>query len=50
MALIDDVDRLQSIYLNRATGIGNDDDERDYLYTGRAFLMIHAWPRWFPRG
>lgn len=30
MSLIDDVDGLQSIYINRATGNGNDDDERYY--------------------
>lgn len=30
MSLIDDVEGLQSVYINRTTGNGNDDDERDY--------------------
>lgn len=36
MSLIDDVDALQSIYINRATGNGSNDDERDYpIYRNR---------------
>jgi hypothetical protein len=52
MALIDDVDSLQSIYINRATGNGNDDDERDYpLYrqsvvdNPRIASLVPAWVR-----
>jgi hypothetical protein len=52
MALIDDVDSLQSIYINRATGNGNDDDERDYplyrqsvLDDPRVALLVPGWVR-----
>lgn len=52
MAIIDDVDRLQSIYINRATGIGNDDDERDYALYRQSVLdapllasLVPAWVR-----
>jgi hypothetical protein len=52
MALIDDVDSLQSIYINRATGKGNDDDERDYLLYRQSVLddprmasLVPAWVR-----
>lgn len=52
MALIDDVDGLQSIYINRATGNGSDDDERDYplcrqkiLEDPRVASLVPAWVR-----
>ena len=52
MALIDDVEGLQSIYINRATGNGNDDDERDYplyrqsvLDDPRVASLVPAWLR-----
>ncbi|WP_313450987.1 abortive infection family protein [Pseudomonas rhodesiae] len=50
MPLIDDVDGLQSIFVNRATGNGNDDDERDYplyrqsvLNDPAAAALVPAW-------
>lgn len=50
MSLIDDVDELQSIYINRSTGNGNDDDERCYplirqrvLDDTRAASLAPAW-------
>lgn len=50
MSLIDDVDALQSIFINRATGNGNNDDERDYqlyrqgvLDDPRAASLVPAW-------
>lgn len=50
MSLIDDVDALQSIYINRATGNGNNDDERDYplyrqsvLDDPRAASLLPDW-------
>lgn len=52
MSLIDDVDALQAIYINRATGHGNTDDERDYplyrqsmLDDARAVAFVPAWVR-----
>lgn len=52
MALIDDVEGLQSIYINRATGNGNDDDERDFplyrqsvLNDPRVASLVPAWVR-----
>lgn len=53
MSLIDDVDALQSIYINRATGNGNNDDERDYpLYRQSILDDPHAAslvPSWVKR-
>jgi len=50
VSLIDDVDALQAIYVNRATGLGNNDDERDYplyrqsiLDDPRAASLAPAW-------
>lgn len=58
MALIDDIDGLQSIYINRATGNGNDDDERGWsfylnmctfsghLNSFKSHIAIHSVFRW----
>ena len=50
MSLMDDVDALQSIYINRATGNGNNDDERDYPLYRKSVLddphaasLVPAW-------
>lgn len=52
MSLIDDVDSLQAIYINRATGNGNNDDERDYplyrqsvLDDPRVASLVPGWVR-----
>lgn len=53
MSLIDDVDALQSIYINRATGNGNNDDERDFpLYRQSVLDDTHSAsfiPAWVKR-
>ncbi len=53
MALIDDVEGLQSIYINRATGNGNDDDERAYHLYRQSVLddprVAALVPAWVPR-
>jgi len=50
VSLMDDVDALQSIYINRATGNGNNDDERDYPLYRKSVLddphaasLVPAW-------